>query len=276
MQAGSEKYKTLVLATLDYLINNHTGELVLDGADYLRQSFELHKIQAEKYGKQGNLGKLQKQLDQFTRMLRSKADLNFTQYIIEQTGYELDIYAELRKLGEDILLRGEIQNDAEGQNVMNLLQLYGKTNEDPEKEELLQGFFNDYVERRTAENPEGALTRTVSSVTKDGLIVETIEIISGPKPKHHEHRMVSSPDFEKSLMIYEWSDGRQASTGVSISFKTASGGIYQVEGIHPEVDAFWADSNTVVIQTAKDYIAQVQHRRVQSFNDVVTIKYVEK
>lgn len=276
MQSGSEKYKILVLATLDYLIDHYTGELVLDGNDFIRQSYELHKKQAEKYGKQGNLGKLQKQLDQFTRMLQRSIDLEFTQYIKEQTGYELDIYAAVRRLGDDILSRGLIQNDAESENVMTLLQLYSKTDEDPYREELLQGYFNDYVERRPAENPEDTQTRTVSSVTKDGLIVETIEIVSGPKPKHHEHRMISSPDLEKSLMIYEWSDGRQASTGVSISFNTASGGIYQVEGIHPEVDAFWADNNTVVIQTAKDYVAQVQHRTVQSFDDVVTIKYMEK
>ena len=276
MHSGSEKYKILVLATLDYLIDHYTGEFVLDGNDFIRQSYELHKRQAEKYGMQGNLGKLRKQLDQFTRMLQIRVDLDFTQYIKEQTGHELDIYAAVKRLGDDILSRGLIQNDVESENVMTLLQLYSKTDEDPYKEEVLQGFFNDYVERRTAGNPEDTQTRTVSSVTKDGLIVETIEIISGPKSKHHEHRMVSSPDFEKSLMIYEWSDGRQASTGVSISFKTASGGIYQVEGIHPEVDAFWADSNTVVIQTAKDYVAQVQHRKVQSFNDVVTIKYMEK
>ena len=276
MQSGSEKYKILVLATLDYLINHYTGELVLDGNDFIRDSYEQHKIQAEKYGKQGNLGKLRKQLDQFTRMLQVKVDLEFTQYIKEQTGYELDIYAAVRRLGEDILSRGLIQNDVESENVMTLLQLYSKTNEDTCKEELLQNLFNDYVERRAAEKPDRSQPRTISSVTKEGLIVETIEIFSGPKPKHHEHRMISSPDFEKSLMIHEWSDGRQALTSVSISFETASGGIYQVEGIHPEVDAFWADSNTVVIHTAKDYVVQVQHRTVQSFDDVVTIKYMEK
>jgi hypothetical protein len=276
-QSNSEKHETLVLATLDYLINYYTGEIVFDGLDPIKESYEFQKIKAESYSKQGNLGKLREQLDQLTQMIQGKADLKFTSYIKEKTGYDLDIYAELRKLGTDILSRGIIQNDTENWNVRNLLELYKKTNEAPEKEEILLRYLNDFSERKRLSKKHGEPhSRTLSSVVKDGVIVETIEVSIGPKLIHQENRTINSPDLEKSIFIYEWSNGRQASTGVNISFKTASGGIYQVEGIHPEIDAYWKDNHTVIIHTSKGYVVQIQHHQAQSFNDVLSIEYVEK
>ena len=274
-QASSEKYKNLTLATLDYLIEHHTGEIVLDGIDPIRQSFELQKVQAEKYASQGKLTNLRKQFDRLIPMLQSRTDLNFTRYIKERTGYDVDIYAELREVAAGILSRGLIQNDSESQSVNILLQLLAKTNENPQQEKLFEAYRIDYVKRRSVSGKRDE-SRTISFAEKDGLTIETVEIIIGPKPKHYKHKMMSSPDSEKTLTIDEWSDGRQASTSVTIAFRTASAGIYQVEGIHPEIDACWQDNNTVVVKTSKEYTVQVQHRQICSFTDVVNIEYAEK
>lgn len=275
--SGSTKYKILVLATLNYLMDRHTGEFVYDGFDPVKQYYEEQKIQAEKYHRQGNLQKLKKQFKRLSQGIINRADTEFTPYIKEKTGYDLDIFTDLRKTGEGILSRGTIQSEKESHTVSHLMHLYSTTNEDPQKEMLLLSLLSAFHEKgRSSKKSDEEHSRIVHTEEKDGIIVETVEIIVGPKPQHHHHRTIPSPDGQRSLYITEWSDGRQASTGVGISFKTASGGIYEAEGIHPDIDAFWKDNHTVLIQTSKSYTVHGQCRKIESFGDVVSIEYDER
>ena len=73
----------------------------------------------------------------------------------------------------------------------------------------------------------------------------------------------------------QWSDGKHASTHVAIEFPTASGAVYGTNNIHHDVKAFWKDNHTIVIETKKDYEASKRHKEVRSFDDVITIEYIE-
>ncbi len=274
----SRKYQTLVIATLDYLIDHYTGEFVYDGWDPVKQHYENQKVQAEKYGKKGQLGKLKKQLDEFVERLQINADLDFHDYIKKRTGFELNIFKDLEDFRDEVLLRGEIRDEIESRKLSRLLMYYERTGVDTEKQTGLYKILTDFHEKAATQQKQSGTSRVVRTEEKDGIITETIEVSFGPRPKHHERREVLSPDGERRLYISEWmnNEGTQANTSIGISFKTASGGIYVVDGIHPDINAFWKNNNTVVIETSKDYSILSQHRLIQSFDDVVNVEYVER
>ena len=95
------------------------------------------------------------------------------------------------------------------------------------------------------------------------------------EPRHWEVEEVLSPDGKRRLHITQWSDGRHPSTSVDILFPKASGTIYGVAGICPDVKAYWKDNSSVVIETNKTYLANTQHKQVRSFDDIITIEYIE-
>lgn len=98
---------------------------------------------------------------------------------------------------------------------------------------------------------------------------------SGPKPKHFKQQEAASPDGKWKLRVVECGDSKNASTTVSIQFPTASGAVYALVGICPEVNAWWKDNATLIIETRKEYKVLLQHRQVRSFDDVVRIEYLE-
>lgn len=276
---ASDKYKALVVATLDYLIEHYTGEFVCDGFDPIKDYYQRQQIQAGKYGKQGNVKRLQQQLDKFTDRLLQNTDLAFTEYIKERTGYELDIFKDLLALGEEVLSSGEIRDEAESRKVMALIELNKKTEIEGEKAEQLISILNNFsrlMSLRDQQNPQ--ISKVSRTEEIDGEMVEFVEISYGPRPKHNKNREVVSPDKKRRIYISEWMhpNGDQANTSVNISFKTSSGGIYVVEGICPELNAFWKDNNTVVIETNKAYKILLQYYLMQSFDDEVRVEYVER
>ncbi len=275
----SEKYKILVVSTLDYLISHYTGEFVYDGFDPVKQYHEEQKVQAEKYRKQGQLKRLQQQLEKFINRLQWNFDLGFPDYIKERTGYELNIFRDLENFGDEVLLRGEIQDEIESRKLSNLLALHKRVNMDEEKHLQLTNILSDFYKRAANQQKrDRGISRVIKTEEKDGIIMETIEISFGPKPKHSQMQEILSPDEKRRLIVSEWMDRdeTQATTSVSISFKTAGGGIYAVEGIHPDIKAFWKNNNTVVIETSKDYSVLAQHRLIQSFEDIVNVEYKER
>jgi len=275
----SEKYKILVLATLDYLIDRHTGEFVCDGFDPVTQYFEEQKVQAEKYRHRGQPKKLMQQLERLVEGLRHRMDFEFEIYIIERTGYDLDLFADLKSFGEKIVLDGKIYNETQSRKVIELIRLYNQQNSDDKKKErlekILSGYYGKPADRRALNQGK---TKVVKTEEKEGIITETIQVSFGSGPGHSEQREVLSPDGMRRLFISEYTgkDESYAVTSVNISFKTSSGGIYAVKGIHPDINAFWRNNNTVVIETSKSYTGLMQHRLVQSFQDVIQIEYVEQ
>jgi hypothetical protein len=276
---SSEKYTSLVVGTLDYLIKYYTGEFVCDGFDCVKEHYQQQQIQASKYGKQGNVKKLEQLLDKYTDRLLQNADLGFTEYIKKRTGYDLDLFKDLISFGEEVLSRGEIRDEAESRKVMALLKINEKMNYDVGKEKQLTSLLDAFSRLMSLRQQQNPLISKVSRIEeRDGETVEIVEISYGPRPKHSKNSEVVSPDAKRRIYISEWmhNNGEQANTSVNISFKTSSGGIYAVEGIWPELNAFWKDNNTVVIETDKDYTILSQYHLMQSFDDVVKVEYVER
>ena len=225
--------------------------------------------------KQRRLDRLQQRLAILTKGLQSKADLNFASYIKEKTGYDIDIFEALRKSADVIVAQNEIRSQSELNYICTMLHIYQKTSANGEEAEKLKSLLSDYSKRTTQTSRKTEYSEVISRVEKDGIEKVTVRISTGPKPKHFEKQEAMSPDGKRKLSVVQWSDGKNASTYVTVEFPTASGAVYGLNGIYPDVKAWWKDNFTIVIETNRKYTANSQNRKVRSFDDVISIEYIE-
>jgi len=275
-QSELQRHLAILLATLDYLEERFGGSIVFDQNDPATEYYQQQKIQTEKYFKQRRLDRLQQQLASFTKGLQNRADLAFAPYIKEKTGYDVDIFEGVVKRVDIIVAQNEIRSQNELNDVGTMLHFYHETAADEKEIEKLKLLLANYYKRTndTSGKRESEYSEVISRVEKDGVEEVTVTISTGPKPKHFEEQRATSPDGKRKLRVVQWSDGKNASTYVDVIFPTASGPVFGMSGIH-NVKAFWKGNSTIVIEVPKDDTAITQHKQVQSFDDVITIEYIE-
>ena len=281
-QSALNRHRTVMLATLDYLIESFGGSFVYDQLDPVTEYYQQQKIQTERYYKQRRLDRLQQRLAGLTKTLQSRADLGFANYIKERTGYDIDIFEDLRMRVDAIIAQKEIRKQKELNDVGLMLQFYHKSSADKEAINKLNKLCTDYSKQThelaisaASRKKKGRYSEVVSSIQKDGVGKVTIRVSTGQKPKHLEEQEAVSPDGKRRLRMIQWSDGKHASTCVLILCPAAGGAVYGTNGIHPDIKASWKDNSTIVIKTKKDYIADLHCKEVRSFDDVITIEYIE-
>lgn len=277
VQSELERHRAIILATLDYNHEGEVGRIVFDDIDHSIKYHERQKIEIEKYYQLRRLDKLQQHLFKLTKILQFHVDLNFSSYIKEKTGYDIDLFDDLPKRVETIIVQNEIRNDEEAQYVSMMVSYRYQTSVDKEYDENLLKLLNTYADTR--EKNITGYSEIISEVEVDGGI-ETVERFStGPKPELWEDEEMIAPDEKRRLRITRFSSGEHASTGVDIHFDTTNGGtggpIYSIDGIHYDIKAFWKDNQTIVIETKKDRIANTKRLRVRSFSDEINIEYFE-
>jgi hypothetical protein len=276
-QSELQRHRAILLATLDYLAERLGGSIVYDQYDPFTEFYQQQKIQTEKYFKQRRLDRLQQRLTSLTKGLQHRADLRYAKYIKEKTGYTIDIFEDLRRRVAAIVSQNEIRSDEELNDIGAMLRFFHETSVNEEGVEKLKAMLANYSNQR----PESSYKRNeeysevISRVEKDCIEEVTVRISTGPKPKHFEEQWVTSPDGKRKLRVAQWSDGKHASTYVAVEFPAASGAVYGMSGIYPDVKAWWKDNSTIVVETKKEYTANVQHKLIRSFDDVISIEYIE-
>ena len=275
-QIELQRYKVILPATLDYLEECLGGSFVLDQIDPVKEYYQQQKTQTEKYFRQGRLDRLQQQLARLTKGLHSRPGLNLASYIKEKTGYDIDIFEDLIKSVAVIVAQNEIRSQSELNAIGTMLHFYEETAANGKEVEQLKSFLDNYSKRtcETSGKTKGAYSEINNRVEKDVMEEVTVRISTGPKHKHFEEKEEISPDGKRQLRVIQSGDGKHASTYVEIIFPAASGQVYGMSGIH-DVKAFWKHNSTIVIETSKNYSANTQHRQVRSFDDVISIEYVE-
>lgn len=270
------RHRAIIQATLDYLVMRKGGSLVFDDYDFLVEYYQQQKIQAEKYFKLRRLDRLRQQLARLTKSMEFDIDMEFYGYIKETTGYELDIFAGLRERVEAVLERKEIRDDKEHSDVMQMLRYYEQTAGGKEIRDRLGLLLSAWAMRMLAKPDmrKSGYMEVISRVEKDGLIIDEGYFSIGPKPKHFVNNEVVSPDGRRRLRVVQWGNGTNSSTYVSVELKGGSGAIYGLDGIFPDVKAYWKDNQAIVIETEKDHKANTRCSRVRSFDDVIRIEYV--
>lgn len=275
-QLDLEKYHTIVLATIDYLRARVEGSFIFDGIDSVAEYYHEQKIQTEKNFEQRRLDRLQKRLISLTKDLQHRIDLNFSTYIKEKTGYEVDIFDDLRKRTEVIITQDKIRNQQDLNDVSNALDLYKQISNEEEKVKKLRDLIVKYSEDQSISKPRNVtVIKKVVKKLDDGSEEVTVTERSGPKLKHFEEEEQISPDGKRKVRTTQWADKHHATTYVSVDFPTANGPVYGTSGIDPMIKAWWKDNSTIVIETSKEFPANTQYRKISSFDDVITIEYIE-
>lgn len=277
-QTELQRHREILFATIDYRISIHGASFVLDNEDYISEHYERQKTQIDKYYKDRRLDRLQQKLASLTTGMRNRADLAFAQYINEKTGYDIDIFEDLRKRYAVVIEQNEIRNQTELNEVGSMLHYFQETSPEGEEAKKLRKLISNYSQHQvTSGKRKSEHSKVISRVEKaDGTLEETVEVSTGPKPKHYEEQVATSPDGKRRVRIAQWSDGKNASTYVAVEFPTSSAAVFGLNGIYPDVTAWWKDNSTIIIETKKDYPANTKHKQVRSFDDVIAIDYIER
>ena len=276
-QLELQRLRAILFATLDYLLELFGGSFVYDQYDPIAEYYQQQKIQTEKYYKQRRLDRLQQRLTNLTKGLVNRADLNFSSYIKEKTGYYIDIFDDLRKSVDTIVSHNEIRNEKELNDISTMLHYFHEKAVNIEEVEKLNALLINYSKRSdaTSHKRKAEYTEVISRVVTDGIEKVTVRSWTGPKPKHFEEQKAISPDGKRKLRVVQSSDGKYSTTYVLVIYPTSNGAVYETSGIHPEIKALWKDNSTIVIETKKEYTANIQYRQVRSFDDIITIEYIE-
>lgn len=275
-QTELERQRTILLATLDYLEQYLGGSIVYDQYDPVTEYYQQQKIQIEKYFKQRRLDRLQQRFASLTKGLQYRDALAFSNYIKEKTGYNIDNLKDVQIPYALVIEQNEIRNQKELNEVGSMLQFFQENSPEGEEAKKLKKLISNYSQRQVSYSNKTELSKFFSRIEKvEGTVEETVEVSTGTKPKYYEEQVVRSPDGKRSLRIAQWSDGKNASTYVAVEFPTSSGAVFGLNGIYPDVTAWWKDNSTIIIKTKKDYPSTTKHKQVRSFDDQITIEYME-
>lgn len=238
------KYRTLILATLDYHLEKSSGIIVYDQYDPIREYYEQQQVQAEKYFKLRRLDRLQQQFTRLTEQQKQRPDMEFDNYIERKTGYNFGAFEELKTRVKAIVEQGKVADGQEQIDIMSML--------DFEEDNTVLLSLLPYEVRLSRE-----MSKKSPGFRKEGGPNEAI-----------------APDGKRKIMVIH-PNGKHACTYINIFFKEVSGAIYGTIGICPEVKASWKDNQTILIETLKSYDAPTKCAQVSNFADVIKIEYLE-
>ena len=139
---------------------------------------------------------------------------------------------------------------------------------------ILNDLLHRYLERENQSRREITYTRVIEREHLGVVKKVTVHVHTKKRPAFEEERQAVSPDGKRKLIVSQYSqNGTDAYTYVTILFPTGSGLIYAAKGLHPDIKANWKDNNTIAVQLPPNIVAMDQHRRIQSFEDMIHIEY---
>jgi hypothetical protein len=142
------KYRTLVLATIDYYTGN-VPQIKTAGFDS-EEYYKSLKIQAEECFRKGKLTKLKQWFRDLTEIQVETRDLKFNNYLREKTSYDIDIFGAYFTRIEKIIEKGKITTDNQFYDIAIMVDQLCRTEPpDTEKIELLNKLSGDYEQRRS-------------------------------------------------------------------------------------------------------------------------------
>lgn len=269
-----EKFRNILLATLDYLDDKFGESIVYDDFSPIAEYYQQERRQTEKYFKERRLDRLEQKFETLKQSLINRVEIEFSDYLRSTTGYEIDIFEELKNSIELILSQNEIGNQQELMDIFKMIDLLEKTGSQNNQLTKLKNILStaDEISSKKKSNEH---TFVLSEVEKDGFIEVNEVSVVGTKPKHFSQESFLSPNGKFELNIVKCETKDYASTEIVVHFPTANGAVYSITGIKNDITAFWEDNETVVINVQKGYEPIVKHHRIRSFNDTISIKYIE-
>ncbi len=143
-KAELKKYHDLVIATLDYYIDNSIMLTKTDDFDS-HEHFKACKIDANKDFKTGNLTNLKQWFKDLSEIFIETKNLKFNNYLQQKTGYDIDILRSYFKRIDKIINKGEISTENQFYEISSFVNKLSQIEPaDKEKIELLNKLLSSY------------------------------------------------------------------------------------------------------------------------------------
>ena len=143
------KYRDLVLATLDYYIDNK--EMQIKTADFdSDEHYKGLKIQTDENFQKGRLTRLKQWFRDLTEMQVETGDLKFNKYLQDKTKYDVDIFKSYFQRVDKVIEKGKITTDNQFYDINIMVDQLCQTEPvDNEKIEILNRLLSEYEQRKT-------------------------------------------------------------------------------------------------------------------------------
>lgn len=148
-QVELQKYRDLVLATLDYYLE--TKEIQIKSADFDSiEHFKGLKKQTEEHFQKGRLSKLKQWFRDMTEVYAEAGDLNFNKYLQDKTKYQIDILKSYPQRVDKVIEKGKITTDNQFYDINIMVDKLCQTKPlNKKKIEFLNTLLADYKQRKT-------------------------------------------------------------------------------------------------------------------------------
>jgi hypothetical protein len=147
------KYRDLVTATLEYLLDNNAFRIKT--ADFDSDSHYLTlKEQTTEHFQRGRLSKLKQWFRDLTEAHRETGDLKFNAYLINSTGHDINIFQDYYDRVDKIIAKRKITTDNQFDDVKSMVdQLSHAVPVDNERLAMLNKLLRDYEQRSIKKQP---------------------------------------------------------------------------------------------------------------------------
>lgn len=147
-QAELTKYRDLVLATLDYYLENKIMQI--KSADFdSSEHYKGLKIQTEEHYQKGRLTRLKQWFRDLTEMHVETGNLKFNKYLQDKTKYDVDIFKSFFERVDKVIEKGKITTDNQFYDInMMVDQLCQTEPVDNEKIGILNKLLSEYEQRK--------------------------------------------------------------------------------------------------------------------------------
>ena len=144
-----EKYRNLVLATLDYYLENKVMQIKT--ADYdSTEHFNSLKLQTEENYQKGRLSRLKQWFRDMTEMQIETKDLKFNKYLQEKTNLDIDIFKSYFQRIDKIIEKGKITTDNQFYDINILVDQLCQTEPiDKNRIENLNRILREYEQKQS-------------------------------------------------------------------------------------------------------------------------------
>lgn len=250
-QEELDRYRAIMLATLDYHLGQHAGQFVCDGVDFIADYYQQQKLQTEKYYQQRRLDRLKQRLISLTESMRNQLDFNFATYIKEKTNFDIDIFENLHKRVDKILSQNKIGSPKDYRDLSIMCRFCELTKTDLHKVDQIKSLMQLPV-----------ITTKRRTNYKDPFI-------------ENHYSEATSPDGTKKLAVEKSGKEENALTYIVIYLNGVSSGFYDVRGHHPDIKVCWKDNNSIVVETKQEYTGATKTKKIESKGDIINIEYIE-
>lgn len=261
------------MATLNYMLENYTGRIVFDNWDPSKEWYQSELTQTALDIEKSRSKQIKSRLDKHFESIKSRLDPNFKKYIKLHTGYDINIFEELKMNILPIVEKGVIEGN-DSYHIERFLKVYETDIEEGTNVGVLSKLLKELNAKREAE---------IASLVSLGGEIETIyvigdKVISEAEYKTYLHKWQlfkdTSPNGLNFVSVEFSGTADCALTFVVISLPGGSGSIYCAKGEKLPIKAYWKDNHTVVVETKSEYKYLNKHHKVRSYDEVVKIEYV--